>query len=243
MRALAWTAGLVVALALVAGANVAERHFESSQIAITSAHPLAVSGVDFMNYPSNALAPTQTPAASSPSTVAPPKPKASAPSRPPESPRIVVVTTQQALINRDRASYGLAPLTWSPCLYNVALSNAGRMGSQEHISHTNGVYSDLACGLGHRSGENVGFWSAGINDVAINNLFMASPTTKQTFSAPTTTSLAGVDARTAAITSSGVPGVMIGSSSLSGLAWQHRTRPSGLNSILRDGSRLLRKSP
>src|SRR2546427_9875091 len=99
MRALAWTAGLVVALALVAGANVAERHFESAQIAITSAHPLAVSGVDFMNYPSKAVAPTQTPAASSPSTVAP-KPKASAPSRPPESPRIVVVSTQQALINR-----------------------------------------------------------------------------------------------------------------------------------------------
>lgn len=184
MRALAWTAGLVVALALVAGANVAERHFESAQIAITSAHPLAVSGVDFMNYPSKAVAPTQTPAASSPSTVAPPKPKASAPSRPPESPRIVVVTTQQALINRDRASYGLAPLTWSPCLYNVALSNARRMGSQEHISHTNGVYSDLACGLGHRSGENVGFWSAGINDVAINNLFMASPDHKANILGP-----------------------------------------------------------
>lgn len=48
------------------------------------------------------------------------------------------------------------------------------MASQEYISHTNGVNSDLACGLGRQSGENVGFWSAGINDVAINNLFMAS---------------------------------------------------------------------
>jgi uncharacterized protein YkwD len=84
------------------------------------------------------------------------------------------VTAQQSLINQDRAAYGLPPLTWNACLYNVALSNARRMSAQEYISHTNGVYSDLACGIGGRSGENVGYWSAGINDVAINNLFMAS---------------------------------------------------------------------
>jgi uncharacterized protein YkwD len=49
------------------------------------------------------------------------------------------------------------------------------MASQQYISHSNGVYADLACGLGRTSGENVGFWSAGINDGAINNLFMGSP--------------------------------------------------------------------
>ena len=49
------------------------------------------------------------------------------------------------------------------------------MAAQQYISHTNGVYSDLACGIGPRSGENVGYWSAGINDSAINNMFMASP--------------------------------------------------------------------
>jgi uncharacterized protein YkwD len=181
MRALAWTAGLVVALALVAGASLGERHFQSVQTAITSTHPLAVSVADFIDHPSDALAPTQTPAAS---TAAPPQPVIAAPSRPPASPGIVVMTTQQALINRDRASYGLAPLTWSSCLYNVALSNARRMASQEYISHTNGVYSDLACGLGRQSGENVGFWSAGINDVAINNLFMASPEHKANILGP-----------------------------------------------------------
>jgi uncharacterized protein YkwD len=157
-------------LALVVGANAAERHFNTAQTERAFTHPLAVSLVDFVN-PSNALAPTPKPAAPRPSPVARPKPKVATA---PAPPRIVVVTTQQALINRDRAAHGLAPLTWSSCLYNVALSNARRMAAQEYISHTNGVYSDLACGIGHRSAENVGFWSAGINDVAINNLFMAS---------------------------------------------------------------------
>lgn len=158
-------------LTLVAGANAAEWHFKTAQTEVASSHSLGVSGVDFVDNPSNALAPTPTPAAPGPSPVVRPKPKVSPP---PPPPSIVVVTTQQALINRDRAAHGLAPLTWSSCLYNVALSNARRMAAQEYISHTNGVYSDLACGIGHQSAENVGFWSAGINDVAINNLFMAS---------------------------------------------------------------------
>jgi uncharacterized protein YkwD len=158
-------------LALVVGANAAERLFKTAPTEHAFTHPLAVSVVDFVDYPSNALAPTPAPAAPRPSPVAVPKPRVSAP---PAPPRIVVVTTQQALINRDRAAHGLAPLTWSSCLYNVALTNARRMAAQEYISHTNGVYSDLACGIGHRSAENVGFWSAGIDDVAINNLFMAS---------------------------------------------------------------------
>jgi len=86
-----------------------------------------------------------------------------------------VRTTQQALINQDRARYGLAPLTWSSCLYNVAVSNAQRMAAQGFISHTNGPSADLACGLGHQAGENVGDWSAGINDAQLNTMFMNSP--------------------------------------------------------------------
>jgi uncharacterized protein YkwD len=182
VRAVAWTGGLAVALTLVAGAKLAEPHINSApHTAASATHPLAVSVADLVSYPSNAIAPTPTPAAPHPAIVAPPKPKVSTPSRPAS---IVVKTTQQALINRDRAAYGLAPLTWSSCLYNVALSNARRMASQEYISHTNGVYSDLACGLGHQSGENVGYWSAGVNDVAINNLFMASPDHKANILGP-----------------------------------------------------------
>jgi uncharacterized protein YkwD len=91
------------------------------------------------------------------------------------APRIVVESTQQALINQDRARNGLAPLTWSSCLYNVALANARRMAAQQYISHTNGPSVDLSCGLGYRAGENVGYWSAGVNDSQLNTMFMSSP--------------------------------------------------------------------
>lgn len=174
MRALAWAGAVVVALGLAVGASAIELHVSPAQGATTSTHPLAVSVVDFVDQPSNTVAPAVIPAPSPSAPAARPQPKVPAPTRPPTTRPIVVQTTQQALINRDRAAYGLAPLTWSSCLYNVALSNARRMASQEYISHTNGVYSDLACGVGHQSGENVGFWSAGIDDSAINNLFMAS---------------------------------------------------------------------
>src|SRR4029077_20671920 len=101
--------------------------------------------------------------------VAPPPPP------PPPRPAIVIGSTQQALINRDRASAALGPLTWNSCLYNVAVSNANRMAAQGYISHTNGPNLDLGCGLGHQAGENVGYWSAGINDSQLNTMFMNSP--------------------------------------------------------------------
>ena len=172
MRPLAWTAGFIAALGLLGGTVAAQPHSLSKQTATSSRTPLAVSEADFIPNPSNALPPPPPPP---PSPVAPPQPTVSAASsRPPAPPPLVVRSAQQALINSDRAAYGLGPLTWSSCLYNVAVSNAQRMAAQGFISHTNGVYSDLACGLGHQSAENVGFWSAGVNDGAINNLFMAS---------------------------------------------------------------------
>lgn len=84
-------------------------------------------------------------------------------------------STQQALINQDRARYGLGPLTWSSCLYSIAVSNARRMAAQGYISHTNGAQGDLGCGLGRQGGENVGWWSGGINDSQLNTMFMNSP--------------------------------------------------------------------
>lgn len=92
---------------------------------------------------------------------------------------LVVRTTQQALINRDRAASGLAPLTWNDCLYSVALGNARRIAAERpavgYISHTNGPQADLSCGLGYRAGENIGDWSLGVNDAQLNSMFMASP--------------------------------------------------------------------
>jgi len=126
--------------------------------------------------------PAQPPAAAPPVTRAPapaPAPATvvsrSAPVRVAPAPPLVVGSAQQALINGDRAGAGLGPLTWNSCLAQVAAQNAAQMAGQGAISHTNGVYADLGCGIGTHSGENVGDWSLGINDAQLNQMFMASP--------------------------------------------------------------------
>ena len=114
-------------------------------------------------------APSSAPAAAAPVYVAP------APAYRPAPPAISVGSTQQALINSDRASAGLPPLTWSSCLAGIAYQNAVRMANQGFISHAGGASADLGCGLGHQGGENVGYWSGGINDSQLNAMFMNSP--------------------------------------------------------------------
>jgi len=93
---------------------------------------------------------------------------------PPRAPQLVVASTQQRLINQDRASAGLPPLAWNSCLAAIATQNALRMATQGYISHANGVTLDLGCHVGSRAGENIGYLSAGINDVEMNAMFMAS---------------------------------------------------------------------
>ncbi len=105
----------------------------------------------------------------------PPQAAPAAPARP--APSVVIGSTQQALINQDRAAAGLGPLSWSNCLYSVAASNAGRLSQQGWVPpyHTNGPSVDLGCRLGQQAGENVGYWRAGINDSGLNSMFMSSP--------------------------------------------------------------------
>jgi len=95
---------------------------------------------------------------------------------PPPGPGIplVIGSYQQVLINADRARAGLRPLSWSSCLAAVAIANARRMAAQGYISHTSGPWLDLGCRLGSQGGENVGWWSAGVNDAQLNSMFMAS---------------------------------------------------------------------
>jgi len=91
-------------------------------------------------------------------------------------PAITIGSAQQALINSDRAAAGLPPLQWSSCLAGVAYTNAVRMANAGAISHAGGVSADFGCGLGSsQTGENVGYWSAGINDAQLNTMFMNSP--------------------------------------------------------------------
>ena len=85
-------------------------------------------------------------------------------------------TAQQTLINQDRsANGGLAPLAWNDCLATIAKQNSDRIAAQGYLSHTNGPTLDLGCIAGATSaGENVAYWSGGINDVQANDMFMNS---------------------------------------------------------------------
>jgi uncharacterized protein YkwD len=115
--------------------------------------------------------PPATPSAQSQAMAARVRPKP-APAAPP---KVTVGTGQWGLINQDRQAAGLAPLQWSPCLANVATGQAARMAAQGYISHANGRSLDLACHLGFRASESIGFQGGGINDAAMNAWFMGDP--------------------------------------------------------------------
>jgi Cysteine-rich secretory protein family len=98
-----------------------------------------------------------------------------APARPADAASGLGVTTQQNLINQDRASAALGALNWSDCLAAVAVQNAERIMAQAYLSHTNGPTLDLACGVGAtQGGENIAYMSGGINDAQANTMFMNS---------------------------------------------------------------------
>jgi uncharacterized protein YkwD len=187
MRLLSWIGGLVIMLAIAVGAIASVTHQRSvgaptlaaakGPVALYVAASAAEDGaVARPVRPSPSPAPAAVeaaPANPAPPAAQPAPARAPAP-RPPAPPPVAVGSTQQALINQDRAANGLGPLTWNNCLLNVAASNAQRIAAQRYLSHTNGAQADLACGLGHQAGENVGKWCPGINDGQINALFMNS---------------------------------------------------------------------
>jgi uncharacterized protein YkwD len=132
-----------------------------------------------------------SPVVSSPTVVkpSPAAPKTSAPAAPKKTtaprPAIVVHSTQQGLINQDRARYHLAPLTWSSCLSNVARYEAAHLATPGvAFKHYDGVSRDLGCHLGRQVGENIGWYSGGINDSKLNSMFMASPEHKANILGP-----------------------------------------------------------
>jgi uncharacterized protein YkwD len=177
MRILSWFAGVAMVAVIGTGTAVALRvHNDSAHTLTASYAPVGAGYVGSSPDPRPArhqLSATSAPAHASQKASAPPVQSIAPP--PPPPPAIVIGSTQQALINSDRAAAGLGPLTWNSCLYNVAVSNANRMAAQGYISHTNGPNVDLTCGLGRQAGENVGWWSGGINDSQLNTMFMNSP--------------------------------------------------------------------
>jgi len=186
MRLASWFGGLLIAVAVatsVGAISLARQPSDSPQTLTPSRQPAAGPAITpsvRAQDPARKLQPPPTPSPSPSPTAAPTAPPA-APAAPPQvttrapsRPALVINSTQQSLINQDRAASGLGPLTWSSCLYNVAVSNAKRIAAQGYLSHTNGPQVDLGCGLGHQAGENVGDWSLGINDRQLNTMFMNS---------------------------------------------------------------------
>lgn len=167
MRILPWIGGFILVAVISTGTVAALRPHKENAYALTAARQPAVAlnqgsaRVDPNVY--QHLVPSPSP---------PPEPAA----QPASGPSIVIGSTQQALINRDRAAAGLGPLTWSSCLYSVAAANASRLSRQGWVQpyHTNGPSLDLGCGLGSHAGENVGYWSAGVNDPQLNTMFINS---------------------------------------------------------------------
>ncbi len=179
MRVVASVMGILVfAILITGGVALAHRQAPAHAPTLTGSRQVVTvvangPGVD----PPHVIPPPPPP----PSPTAPPANPSTGGAAPARAtgPALVVRTTQQALINSDRAASGLAPLTWNNCLYSVALSNARRIAAERpalgYISHTNGPQADLSCGLGYRAGENIGDWSLGVNDAQLNSMFMASP--------------------------------------------------------------------
>jgi uncharacterized protein YkwD len=123
-----------------------------------------------------AEAPAAAPAVAAPVTVAAPAPPAPRPPAPRPVPQVVIGSTQQALINGDRAAAGLQPLNWSSCLAGIAASWASYMARTGVFQHGPGVNQDFGCGLGSsRTGENIAWMTGGINDAQANTMFMNSP--------------------------------------------------------------------
>ena len=139
----------------------------------------ASAGADAGEIPGWLVADIAAPTPPAPQPTAEPvaQPAAAQPAPPaPARPAVSVVSAQQSLINADRAAAGLPPLAWSPCLSAVAAGQSAAMVAQGRIFHGSGVNQDFGCGLGSRqTGENVGYWSRGVNDGQLNTMFMNSP--------------------------------------------------------------------
>ncbi len=180
VRPASWLAPAAVVMLVIGGVVLAVQsaapHRASAIVAQTT-----VRGATTVAYGSGDIVPANVAhlplAYTSPSPTSSTRPPAVTPPRAPSYPPVGIGSYQQRLINADRAAYGLRPLTWSSCLASVAVSNAVRLSRQGWVSpyHTNGPSLDLGCHLGNQAGENVGYWSGGVNDAQLNTMFMNSP--------------------------------------------------------------------
>jgi uncharacterized protein YkwD len=172
MRAVAWVCAVAAVMVFATGTLASNGSPHTSALAAAQVG-MAPDMAAFLGAAPSPLAASPRPAAPAPA----PRAAAPATARPKAAaPALVVRSTQQRLINQDRARYGRAPLTWSSCLYSVAAYEAAHLAQPGvAFKHYDGVTRDLACHLGRQVGENIGWYSGGVNDTWMNNAFMASP--------------------------------------------------------------------
>jgi len=176
MRLTSWAAACAAALGIIAIVVTSVSLHDRQTIHLSSSTSVLARSIVDLRSGTVTLAQLSSPDAVNGTKPVKPSPRYTAPvSRAPGS--IVIGSYQQSLINRDRASAGLRPLSWSSCLASVAVANAVRLSRQGWVQpyHTNGPTLDLGCHLGNQAGENVGYWSGGINDNQLNTMFMNSP--------------------------------------------------------------------
>lgn len=176
-------AAVVSASALSALASEAQpaRPFADSQLQASRIGSI-LSVPDGLLLPSPSPSPTTGPQPSKPAAAPRSTP---APTRTVSRPSVVVRSTQQSLINQDRARNHLPPLTWNTCLFNVARYEATHLAAPGvNFQHYDGVSRDLGCHLGGQVGENIGWYSGGINDSTLNTMFMNSPEHKANILGP-----------------------------------------------------------
>src|SRR5207253_1017743 len=143
MRIHAWAGGLLV-VAVVGAVAISTLRPSAvlHPVAATQHHASDVGGFAFPQ----GLLPSPSPAPVPVKAVTAPAPTRSAPvpAPPPARLKVTVSSTQQALINQDRARYHLAPLTWSSCLATVARAEAGKLATPGvPFQHYDGVSRDL----------------------------------------------------------------------------------------------------
>ena len=189
MRVLSWFGGAFLIAAVSVGAFTVLKLGAGTDAALTASRPALATDASSNSsvydqfpqreFPAPKAMPQPTPSPkpkAAPAPAAAPKQTTTPVTRTYTAPApVVIVSAQQALINKDRAAAGLPPLRWSSCLASVARSNAARIAKQGYLSHTNGPTVDLGCHLGSHAGENIGYRSGGIDDARLNSMFMASP--------------------------------------------------------------------
>lgn len=76
------------------------------------------------------------------------------------------------IVNEERASSSLAPLSWNDCLARVAAGDAAKLSALGSVPPPGGEAADLACGAGQPV-EIFTFWSS-VDDGAVSRILFAN---------------------------------------------------------------------